>query len=190
MVSRTERQKMLAGEMYLALDPELTAERQHARHLTQLYNQTTEEEGEKRMQLLKALFGAVGVDTVIEPPFHCDYGYNIFVGDGFFMNFGGIILDCAEVRIGANVLCGPNVQLCAVSHPIDPELRITVDGSMALAAPITIGDRVWIGGGAIISAGVTIGDNTIIGIGSMVIQDIPSNVIAAGNPCKVIRMLS
>lgn len=159
MESRTEKQKRLARKMSLALDPELTAERQHARHLTRLDNQTTQEEAERRMQLLKALFGAVGVDPVIEPPFHGDSGDNIFIGDGFFMNLGGIILDAAEVRIGANVVCGSNVKLGAVSHPIDPELPLSVDGSMALAAPITIGDRVSYGDGVLISVGVRIGDN-------------------------------
>jgi maltose O-acetyltransferase len=182
----SEREKMLAGEPYLAADPQLRAARLHARRLTSLYNLTTEEEQDKRDQLLRELCGAIGSQTTVEPPFHCDYGDNIFIGARFFMNFGGVILDCNLVRIGDDVQCGPNVQLLAASHPTDPALRLV--GS-ELSAPITIGDNVWLGGGIIICPGVTIGDNTTIGAGSVVVRDIPANVVAAGNPCRVIRAL-
>jgi maltose O-acetyltransferase len=184
---RTEREKMLAGELYDAADPALTEERRRARRLTRLYNATTEEEPERRMALLRELLNHVGVGITIEPPFHCDYGTYISIGDGFFMNFGGVILDCAHVRIGENVQCGPNVQICAATHPLEAARRIL---GPELAAPITIGDNVWLGAGAIILAGVTIGESTTIGAGSVVTRDIPANVLAAGNPCRVIRALT
>ncbi len=184
---KTEKQKMLAGELYLAADPELTALRQRAARLTRFYNNTTEEELERRSQILEELLGKIGTGAVIQPPFRCDYGSNIYIGNKFFMNFGGIILDCHIVRIGENVLCGPNVQIYAATHPTDPAVRLT---ELELGAPITIGNNVWIGGGAIICPGVTIGDNTTIGAGSVVVKDIPANVVAAGNPCRIIRYLS
>jgi maltose O-acetyltransferase len=183
---KTEREKMLAGELYVAADPSLTEERRRARRLTRLYNATTEEEPERRLELLSELLGHAGASITIEPPFHCDYGTHIAIGDGFFMNFGGVILDCNYVRIGDNVQCGPNVQICAATHPLDAEQRIL---GPELGAPITIGDNVWLGAGAIILAGVTIGANTTIGAGSVVNRDIPANVLAAGNPCRVIREL-
>jgi maltose O-acetyltransferase len=183
---KTEREKMLAGELYVAADPALTQERRRARRLTRLYNATTEEEPERRLELLRELLGHAGAAITIEPPFHCDYGTYISIGDGFFMNFGGVILDCNYVRIGDNVQCGPNVQICAASHPLEAAQRIL---GPELGAPITIGDNVWLGAGAIILASVTIGENTTIGAGSVVNRDIPANVLAAGNPCRVIREL-
>jgi maltose O-acetyltransferase len=183
---RTEREKMLAGELYVAADPALREERRRARRLTRLYNATTEEESERRLELLRELLGHAGADITIEPPFHCDYGTYISIGAGFFMNFGGIILDCNYVRIGDNVQCGPNVQICAATHPLEATQRIL---GPELGAPITIGDNVWLGAGAIILAGVTIGANTTIGAGSVVNRDIPANILAAGNPCRVIREL-
>jgi maltose O-acetyltransferase len=183
----TEREKMLAGELYVAADPALTAARRRARRLTRLYNATTEEEPEQRQALLRELLGSAGEAVTIEPPFYCDYGAYISIGDGFFMNFGGVILDCNYVRIGANVQCGPNVQICAATHPIEAARRIV---GPELSAPITIGDNVWLGGGAIILPGVTIGENTTIGAGSVVTRDISANVLAVGNPCRVIRSLA
>ncbi len=182
--SKTEKQKMLAGELYLASDAELQAENQRACRLLRLYNQTTETEREKRCQTLQALFGAVGEAPQIVPPFHCDYGSNIVVGDRFYMNYGGVILDCNTVHIGNDVLCAPYVQIYTASHPTDPTVRLT---GRELAAPIHIGNNVWLGGGAIICPGVTIGDNTTIGAGSVVVKDIPANVVAVGNPCRVLR---
>jgi maltose O-acetyltransferase len=182
---KTEREKMLAGELYDAGDPELAALRLRARELVREFNQTRATEPERRTALLQELFGAVG-SAMIEPPFACDYGGNIRVGNGFFMNFGGVILDCAEVTIGDNVMCGPMVQIYTAYHPVQASERIK---GPELAAPIRIGNNVWLGGGAIICPGVTIGDNTTIGAGSVVTKDIPANVFAAGNPCRVIRQL-
>jgi maltose O-acetyltransferase len=182
----TEKERMLAGELYDAGDPELREERRRARHLTRLYNQTTEEEGERRVELLRELFGVVGSGITIEPPFHCDYGAYISVGARFYMNVGGVILDCNRVTIGDDVLCGPYVQIYAAYHPTDPAQRRL---GPELAAPVTIGSDVWIGGGAIICPGVTIGEGTTIGAGSVVVRDIPARVFAAGNPCRVIRSL-
>jgi maltose O-acetyltransferase len=186
MAERTEREKMLTGELYRAWDPELVAARLRARSLTRRYNASREDEAALRVSLLRELLGAAGDNMTIEPPFHCDYGDNIFIGDGFFMNFGGVILDCSVVRIGANVQCGPYVQLYAAYHPLDAAERIK---GPELAAPITIGDNVWLGGGVIVCPGVSIGANTTIGAGSVVTRDIPANVFAAGNPCRVVRPL-
>lgn len=177
---------MLAGQLYEAWDPELVALRQRARRLTREYNQTTEEEAPRREALLKALFGTTGERLTIEPPFYCDYGVNIHVGENFFMNFDCAILDCARVEIGRNVMCGPKVQIYTATHPVDAAERVK---GPELARPVIIGDNVWIGGGAIICPGVTIGANTTIAAGSVVIRDIPANVVAGGNPCRVLRQL-
>jgi maltose O-acetyltransferase len=179
-----ERERMLAGELYLASDPELVAARRRARRLTRLFNQSTEEEIGKREELIRQLFGAIGGRFEIEPEFRCDYGFNIFAGDGLFVNFGGVFLDCAPIRIGRNVLMGPSVHLYAATHPTDAATRAT---GRELARPITIGDDVWIGGGVIVCPGVTIGDRAVIGAGSVVTRDVPDGVIAAGNPCRVLR---
>lgn len=186
MAERSEREKMLAGELYDAGDPELSALRRRARQLIRRYNQSDEDEADLRGSLLRELFGATGKSISIEPPFRCDYGENIHLGENFYMNFGGIILDCNFVHIGANVQCGPSVQLLAATHPLSAAERIA---GPELSAPITIGDNVWLGGGVIVCPGVTIGANTTIGAGSVVTRDIPANVFAAGNPCRVIRSL-
>lgn len=183
----TEKQKMLAGELYLASDPELQALHQRACRLTRLYNATTEDELEKRSQILHELFGKLGSNAQIIPPFYCDYGSNIDAGDNLYMNYGCVILDCNTVHFGDNILCGPYVQIYTAYHPTDPAERLT---RRELAAPIRIGNNVWIGGGAIICPGVTIGDNTTIGAGSVVVKSIPANVVAVGNPCRVIRQLN
>lgn len=177
---------MLSGQLYLASDPTLEAMRRRARRILRSYNSSTEEESSYRTELLNDLFGRVGPKVTIEPPFYCDYGSNIYAGDGFYMNFGCVILDCAEIRIGENVMFGPYVQVYAASHPLDAELR---SSGPELAKPIQIGNRVWIGGGSILCPGIKIGDNTTIGAGSVVTQDIPANVFAAGNPCRVIKEL-
>ena len=185
-MEKTEKQKMLAGELYIAADPELTAERANARRLTRLLNQSLETEHDQRTAILTELFGRIGPNVEIEPPFYCDYGKFIFAGDHLYMNFGCVILDCAEVHIGDHVMFAPYVQIYAAHHPIDAKLRTS---GPELASPIHIGNNVWIGGGAIVCPGVTIGDNTTIGAGSVVCKDIPANVVAAGNPCRVIRRL-
>ena len=186
MVEKTEKQKMLAGELYLAYDHELAVESKRARRLLRMYNATTEEELELRSQLLNELFAQVGASVEIVPPFHCDYGSNIYSGNNLYMNYGCVILDCNTVHIGENVKCAPYVQIYTAYHPIEPDIRQT---GQELAAPIRIGNNVWIGGSAIICPGVTIGDNTTIGAGSVVVKDIPANVVAAGNPCRIIRHL-
>lgn len=182
---KSEKQKMMDGELYNAGDPELVQLRTRARQLTRAFNQTAPEAMEQRSAILRELFGAMGSAT-IEPPFHVDYGGQIKVGQNFFMNFNCVILDCAAVEIGDNVMCGPAVQIYTASHPLIAAERIK---GPELAAPVRIGHNVWIGGGAIICPGVTIGDNTTIGAGSVVTKDIPANVFAAGNPCRVIRQL-
>lgn len=178
---------MLAGDLYPASDPELVAERQRARRLTRMFNQTTETETTRRNELLRELFGNWGERGEIEPPFHCDCGRHIHVGSGFFMNFGGVIPDCAEVRIGNTVLCGPGGHIDGATHPLAAVERVK---GPELSRPVTIGDSLWIGGGAIICPGVTIGDGTTIGAGSVETREVPANVFAAGNPCRVIRNLT
>ncbi len=180
----TERELMLSGELYFAYDPELVELRGRARRLTRLYNATREDEPRERERLLRELLGACGERVEIEPPFRCDYGSNIRLGDGVYMNFDCVILDCAPISIGERTLLGPGVHLYAATHPADPDVRATL---RELARPISIGRNAWIGGGAIICPGVTIGDEAVIGAGSVVTRDVPARVIAAGNPCRVIR---
>lgn len=186
-MSRTEREKMVTGELYIASDPELVELRRRARALLRAYNQSTEEEQDLRLGLLHRLLGTAGDGVVIEPPFYCDYGLNIHVGANFYMNFDCVILDCAPVFIGDNVMCGPKVQIYTATHPLQAAERIA---GPELAKPIRIGSNVWLGGGAIICPGVTIGDNTTIAAGSVVTKDVPANVLAGGNPCRVLRQLA
>jgi len=180
----TEREKMLSGELYFAGDPELVALRQSARRWTRLFNNTTEEQSEERQKLLRELFGKMGEGCEIEPPFRCDYGCFLSVGKGFFANFNCVILDCAPVVIGNNVLCGPGVQIYTAYHPLEAQPRREL---LEAAKPITIGNNVWIGGNAIILAGVTIGDNSVIGSGSVITKDVPPNMVVAGNPGRILR---
>lgn len=182
----SEEAKMLAGELYLASDPALTAARQRARRLTRLYNETREDELERRTEILRELFGHIGDGAYIEPPFRCDYGTYIHAGARLYMNFDCVILDCTHVTIGDDVLIGPGVHIYAATHPLEPEVRLT---GRELARPVKIGNAVWIGGGAIICPGVTIGDGAVIGAGSVVTRDIPPRCVAAGNPCRVIRQV-
>ncbi|HEY0135754.1 MAG TPA: sugar O-acetyltransferase [Nannocystis sp.] len=185
-MQRSEREKMLAGELYLASDPELVALRRAARTITREYNATTEDEPARREALLRALFGGVGARIEVEPPFRCDYGGNIRVGDGFYMNFDGVILDCAAVEIGDQVFCGPGVHIYAATHPVRASERVR---GPELARPVRIGHRVWLGGRVVVCPGVTIGDDTTIAAGSVVTRDIPARVLAGGNPCRVLRAL-
>ena len=187
----TEKQKMLAGASYNGFDPDLLEERAHARQLTGLYNLTSQDamasgKMQTRATLLRDLLGGVGERVWIEPPFHCDYGCNIFLEDGVYLNFNCIILDCNTVHIGEGTVIGPGVHIYAAYHPTDPQQRKL---GPELAAPVHIGKNVWIGGGAIICPGVTIGDNTTIGAGSVVVKDVPANAVGAGNPCRVVRSL-
>jgi maltose O-acetyltransferase len=182
----SERERMLAGELYLAYDPELVAARLRTRQRLRVYNATSPGEAERRRQLLSELLGRLDGRVEIEPPFYCDYGWNITAGDNLYMNFNCVVLDCAPVIFGANVLIGPAVQIYAATHPVDPSVRRS---GRELAAPVAIGDDVWIGGGTIICPGITIGSGTSIAAGSVVARDIPPGVVAAGNPCRVIRTL-
>jgi len=182
---QTEKEKMLAGELYNALDPTLTAERDHARNLCLALNQTREEQKEERTRILLELFGTE-TDVWIQPPFFCDYGRNIILGQKVFFNFNCVVLDVMPVEIGDYVLFGPAVQIYTATHPISAAERRT---GLEFAKPIEIGSDVWVGGGAIICPGVKIGSGTVIGAGSVVTKDIPASSFAAGNPCRVIREL-
>lgn len=180
----TEKEKMLKGDAYIASDLELVKDRQQARILTRLYNQTIETDDYTKTEILKKLLGSTGENVYIEPSFKCDYGYNIHLGENFYANFDCIMLDVCEIKIGKNAMLAPNVQIYTAYHPIDPKLRIS---GIEYGSPVTIGDNVWIGGGSIINPGVNIGDNVVIGSGSVVTKDIPSNCVAVGNPCKIIK---
>jgi maltose O-acetyltransferase len=177
---------MLAGDPYLAGDPELTRDRRRAAGLIEAFNATPKDRGEDRRFTLAELLGAVGEEVEIRAPFYCDYGYQIFVGARTFANFGLVALDVAPIRIGDDVQIGPNVQLLTPTHPVEPEARRTgIEGGRA----ISIGDNVWLGGGVIVCPGVTIGENTVVGAGAVVVKDLPSNVLAVGNPARPIRSL-
>jgi maltose O-acetyltransferase len=185
VMMRSEKEKMLAGEYYHPKDEELVKERAFAKQLIFQFNHLNPRKTDKKQEILKQLIVAKG-SFQIEAPFYCDYGYNIEVGENFYANYGCVILDVNPVKIGDNVLLAPNVQIYTATHPIDPAERLT---GKEYGKPITIGNHVWIGGGAILCPGVTIGDNSIIGAGSVVTKDIPPNVIAAGNPCRVIKAI-
>jgi maltose O-acetyltransferase len=184
---KTEKEKMLAGELYDALDPQLTEERIKARLLLKALNESREDEPENRMEILKELIPHAGAGLWLQPPFYCDYGYNLKLGERVFFNFNCVVLDVMPVTIGSRTLFGPNVQIYTAMHPMDHKERAT---GLEFAKAITIGEDVWIGGGAIICPGVTIGHRSVIGAGSVVTKDIPADVVAAGNPCKVIRSLA
>lgn len=182
---KSEKEKMLVGELYFSGDQNLMDDRLMARMLISEYNSTKPIEEEERKEILERLVVVKG-GIKIEPPFYCDYGYNIEIGKDFYANFSCTILDVNKVIIGDNVMFGPNVQVYTATHPLDAEERIK---GLESSKPITIGDNVWIGGGAIILPGVTIGKNTTIGSGSVVTKDIPESVFAGGNPCKTIKKL-
>lgn len=175
---------MLAGRLYNARDSELAAGRLRARQLVLRYNQSAPEDNGLRREVARELFGRIGEGCYLEPPLRCDYGTHIRMGDRVYANFNLVVLDCAAVTIGNDVLIGPNVGIYTAGHPVDPGLRR--DG-LEFALPITIEDGVWIGGHAVIGPGVRIGRNSVIGAGSVVTKDIPSNVVAVGNPCRVMR---
>jgi maltose O-acetyltransferase len=182
----TERQKMLACEMYDPLDPELVAARARARDLCQGLNATREADVTERRRILRELFGKGGDTVWMQPPFYCDYGANIELGERVFFNFNCIVLDVCPIRIGDFTLFGPAVQIYTPLHPFNAEQRRRHE----YGKPIDIGSDVWVGGGAIILAGVTIGSRAVIGAGSVVTRDVPEGVFAAGNPCRVIRAIN
>lgn len=181
----TEREKMLAGELYDPLCPELAQLREHARDLCQQLNQSREAERDLRRQILLALLGGGGDTAWIQPPFYCDYGSNLYLGERVFFNFNCVVLDVCRVTVGDYSMFGPAVQIYTATHPLDAYERRTRE----FAKPIAIGHDVWVGGGAILCPGVTIGSRSVIGAGSVVTRDIPDDVFAAGNPCRVIRSL-
>lgn len=182
----TEKQKMLAGELYDPLDKQLCEERLKARLLVKALNDTREDETTQRLQILSELIPHAGAGLWLQPPFYCDYGSNMVLGEKVFFNFNCVVLDVMQVTIGRRTLFGPNVQIYTATHPMDYKER---SSGLEFAKAIQIGEDVWVGGSAVICPGVTIGDRAIIGAGSVVTKDIPSDVFAAGNPCRVIRGL-
>ena len=184
---KTEYEKMLAGEPYLASDRELVAARLRARMLLRAFNNAAPDDGEGRHRsLAAALLGAMGPGGWIEPPFRCDYGAQIRVGARFYANFDCVFLDCAPIEVGDDVMLGPGVHLYTATHPLDPEERAS---GVELARPIRIGAKAWLGGGTIVGPGVSIGAGTTVGAGSVVTRDFPARVVAVGNPCRVVREL-
>ncbi|MCJ7687987.1 MAG: sugar O-acetyltransferase [Clostridiaceae bacterium] len=183
----TEKEKMLNGKPYKAFGEELSSERQYAKEMIFDYNNLSPKETNEHNEIIKKIFGRVGNNFYIEPPFRCDYGYNISAGENFYVNYNCTILDCAAVTIGDNVMFAPNVSLFTAGHPIHFETRNEL---IEYAFPISIGNNVWVGGGVIVNPGITIGNNVVIGSGSVVTKDIHSNCIAVGNPCKVIKEIT
>jgi len=182
----TEQELQQKGMLYKP-DAALMKLHNKAKSICRALNCTLETERPRRMELVKALFASAGNGSYIEPPFFCDYGYNTTVGEKFYANYDCVFLDCGKITIGNFVMLGPKVALYAVNHPIDPGVR---QYHHDFPLPITIGNHVWIGGSTVVCPGVTIGDNTVIGAGSVVTKDIPANVVAAGNPCRVIRPIT
>lgn len=183
----TEKEKMLSGKPYKSFGEELFKERQYAKEMIFEFNSLNPNEVEKRNEIIKKLFGKSSDGFFIEPPFRCDYGYNISIGENFYTNYNCTILDCAKVTIGDNVMFAPNVSLFTAGHPIHFEPR---NAGIEYAFPITIGNNVWLGGGVIVNPGITIGDNVVVGSGSVITKNIPPNSIAVGNPCKIIREIT
>ena len=181
------RERMLAGDLYIADDPVLAEESAAAQDLMSAYNATSPRQGPLRRRLLGELLGSVGDGTVIRPPLYVDFGARITIGADCFANYGLVALDVAPIRIGDDVQIGPNVQLLTPTHPLDPGLRRE---KWETAEPITIGHNVWLGGGAIVLPGVAIGDNTVVGAGAVVTRDLPPDVVALGNPARVLRRLN
>lgn len=179
---KTEKEKMLSGELYYAADTQLRAEFREAHRLGRMYNATTEEEPERRAVLLHEILGSCGKGAYIEPPFRFDYGRNIHLGDNFYANYDCVILDVCEVRIGNNCMLGPRVTITAATHPLDSATRIS---GVESGKPVTIGDNVWIGAHAVINPGVTIGNNVVVASGAVVTRNVPDNVLVAGVPAEV-----
>jgi maltose O-acetyltransferase len=185
-MAKTEREKMLAGELYTASDPELRNAHLRAQALVAKFNATAADARQERRALLTELFASFGDETVVKPTFRCDYGFNLSIGRRTFINYDCTFLDCNLITIGDEVQIAPGVHIYTCTHPLDaPQRRAYLE----LALPVSVGDGVWLGGGAIICPGVTIGENTVVGTGSVVTRDLPPNVLAAGNPCRVIRSI-
>lgn len=187
MKKKSERERMLAGELYIANDEELKKLYETGQNFRYAFSLTHPNDYVKREQLIRSMFGSVGKNVTIQPPIYVDYGSNIYVGDNFYANYDCIFLDVCEIKIGDNVMFGPRVAIYTAEHPLDPTIRNT---NLEFGRPVTIGNNVWVGGSVTILGGVTIGDNVVVGAGSLVNKDLPSNVIAAGNPARIIRTLS
>jgi maltose O-acetyltransferase len=185
-MSKTEREKMLANEPYIAADPELVGMMSKAQSLLHAYNLSHPHDRSQRQAIIKELFGSIGDNFKIEPSFRCDYGCHIYAGENLYINYDCVILDCNYVYLGNNVFIAPKVQIYTAYHPLDAATRRS---GVEMAAPITIGDDVWIGGGTIVCPGVSIGNNAVIGAGSVVTKNIPNDVVAVGNPARAIGQL-
>ena len=183
---RSNRERMLAGDHYIAEDPDLRRESNRAAVLTAQFNATVGDDHAGRDRILRELLGSVGPEAVVRPPFRCDYGYQTSIGARTFVNWGLIALDVAPITIGEDVQIGPNVQLLTATHPLEPGPRRQKWES---SKPIAIGNNVWLGGGVIVCPGVTIGENTVVGAGAVVVKDLPANVVAVGNPARILRSL-
>ena len=183
---RTQRDRMLAGESYIASDPVLAGERLRAAELTKAYNDAAPADRAGRHDLLRQLLGSFGEDSELRSPFYCDYGYRTHIGARVFVNFGLVALDVAAIRIGDDVQIGPYVQLLTPTHPLDPEER---KGKWEGSEPIAIEENVWLGGGVIVGPGVTIGAGSVVGAGAVVSRDVPPGVVAVGVPARVVREL-
>lgn len=186
MTEKTNLQKMLAGELYMATDPELVTAHARAQQILGRFNAIRGDQIDELQRHLGQLFAAVGPDAVVKPPLRCDYGFNISLGARSFINYDCVFLDCNTISIGKEVQIGPGVHIYTATHPLDAATRRS---GLEAAHPVVIGDGVWLGGGAIVCPDVKIGENTVVGAGSVVTRDLPGNVVAAGNPCRVLRSL-
>jgi len=182
----TQKERMLAGELYLASDPELRAAYTRAQTILEKFNATRGDDRATLTLHLRELLGHLGEDAIVKPSLRCDYGTNISIGARSFVNYACVLLDCNTIAIGADVQIGPGVHIYTATHPLDAEARRS---GWESADPVTIADGVWLGGGAIVCPGVTIGENTVVGAGSVVARDLPPGVLAVGNPCRVVRAL-
>jgi maltose O-acetyltransferase len=182
----SEKEKMLAGELYMANDRELVAAHLRAQEILTRFNATSADSDEGRRRYLEKLLGQIGDAAVVKPVFRCDYGFTISIGRRTFVNYDCVFLDCNRITIGEEVQIAPGVHIYTATHPVDAETRRS---GLEYALPVTVGDGAWLGGGSIICPGVTIGENAVIGAGSVVTRDVPANVVAAGNPCRVLREL-
>ncbi|SFS99607.1 sugar O-acetyltransferase [Halostagnicola kamekurae] len=182
----TEREKMIAGDRYDPDDPQLVADRRAARDRLALFNRTPVSDERRRADIVSDLFGSVGDGVYLEPPFRCDYGYNVHVGEDFYTNFDCVILDAAPVEFGDDCMLAPGVHVYTATHPLEAAERTA---GLEYAKPVTVGDAVWIGGRAVLNPGVTVGDGAVIGSGAVVTEDVPANVVVQGNPAEVVREL-
>jgi maltose O-acetyltransferase len=181
-----QKAKMLAGQLYMATDPELSAAHLRAQAILAKFNATSADAEDERRTLLTELFERIGEGTVLKPTLRCDYGFNIAIGDRTFINYDCLLLDCNRITIGDEVQIAPGVHIYTATHPVEAEARRS---GIEYALPVSIGDGAWLGGRAVVCPGVTIGANTVVGAGSVVTRDLPANVVAVGNPCRVIRQL-